>query len=91
MLGFIDKPPRNSILTQALCTPSKIGGRPAWIATKGLPSTRCDKCKSELCFVGQVYANLDALDDFHRMLYIFACVSGKCIGTQCFKVYRGLV
>jgi hypothetical protein len=44
-----------------------------------------------LCFVGQVYANLDALDDFHRMLYIFACVSDKCIGTQCVKVYRGLV
>lgn len=75
MLGFIDKPPINSLLTQAMLTPSKIGGRPAWIATKGLPNTICQKCKQPLLFLGQVYANLDALEDFHRMLYVFACVS----------------
>jgi hypothetical protein len=25
------------------------------------------------------------------MLYVFACVSPKCIGTQCFRVFRALV
>lgn len=44
MLGFIDKPPINSVITQAICTPSKIGGKPAWIATRNLPSTTCTKC-----------------------------------------------
>ena len=91
MLGFIDKPPHNSLLTQAMLTPSKIGGKPAWIATKGLPSTDCQVCHQPLLFLGQVYANLDALDDFHRMLYVFACVSEKCIGTQCVRVFRALV
>lgn len=42
-------------------------------------------------FIGQVYANLDALYDFHRMLYVFACVSSSCIGGQCVRVFRCLV
>ena len=44
-----------------------------------------------MCFVGQVYANLDALENFHRMLYVFACVSEKCVNNQCFRVFRALV
>ena len=92
MLGFIDKPPKNSLITQAKCVPSKIGGTPAWIATKGIPSTNCDKCKTPLCFIGQLYANLDALEEFHRMLYVFACVSEQCIGKpNCVRVFRALV
>ena len=34
---------------------------------------------------------MDALEDFHRMLYVFACVSEKCIATQCVRVFRALV
>lgn len=52
MLGFIETTPANSLITQAMCTPSKIGGSPAWIATKGIPSTTCEKCKTPLCFIG---------------------------------------
>ena len=34
---------------------------------------------------------MDALEDFHRMLYVFACVSENCIATQCVRVFRALV
>ena len=32
----------------------------------------------------QIYANIDdpACDHVHRMLYVFVCLSEKCIGTQ---------
>ena len=39
----------------------------------------------------QVYANIDLpeCDDYHRMLYVFLCLSEKCINSQkalrCFK------
>ena len=92
MLGFIEKPPTNSLITQAMCVPSKIGGTPAWIATKGIPNTSCNECKTQLCFIAQLYANLDALEEFHRMLYVFACVSEQCIGKpNCVRVFRALV
>ena len=62
-------------------TPSKIGGMPAWISPVSIPQDiqRCEKCGHKLCFVGQVYANLDHLEDYHRMLYMFVCVSEQCI------------
>jgi len=32
------------------------------------------------------------MDDYHRMLYIFLCVSEKCIGTQrAVRVFRCIV
>ena len=75
VLGFTEEP-KNTLLTLPLFTPSKIGGRPAWICPEGVPDTsRCELCGTPLCFVGQIYANLDHLEDFHRMLYMFACVS----------------
>ena len=39
----------------------------------------------------QIYANIDSeqFDQYHRMLYVFCCLSEKCIGTQgairCYK------
>ena len=44
-----------------------------------------------------MYANLvetkhNILDDYHRMLYVFACLSDKCISkSDCVQVYRAIV
>jgi len=52
----------------------------------------CQRCSTPLCFIAQVYANLDHLVDFHRMLYLFACISPQCIKrSDCVKAYRCVV
>lgn len=39
----------------------------------------------------QLYANIDEEDHkYLRMLYVFVCISPKCINkSDCVKVYRG--
>ena len=78
-LGFAVEP-KNKLITKAEFTPSKIGGDPAWIAPP-VPEDKliCEKCSTPYCFIAQVYANLDHLEDYHRMLYLFACVGPQCI------------
>jgi len=42
----------------------------------------------------QLYANIDetSMDEFHRMLYVFACLSDDCISTaRAVKVFQGVV
>lgn len=42
----------------------------------------------------QLYANLndDRYEDYHRMLYVFVCISEKCIGTQnAVKVFKCVI
>ena len=59
----------------------------------GIPSAQltCDKCSTPYCFIGQIYSNLDHLEDYHRMLYLFACVSPQCIKlSNCVKAFRGI-
>ena len=91
-LGFAEEP-RNSLITRAEFTPSKIGGNPAWINKKGIPDAQltCNQCSTPYCFIGQVYSNLEHLPDYHRMLYLFACVSPQCIKrSDCVKAFRGV-
>ena len=74
-LGFAEKA-KNKLITRAEFTPSKMGGEPAWIAP-GMTEEKliCERCGTPLCFIAQVYSNLEHLGDFHRMLYLFACIS----------------
>ena len=67
-----------------------MGGAAAWISEKGKPLDRCGHCQYKQTFLMQLYANLDEEDpDLHRMLYVFACLSPQCIGTErAIKVYR---
>ena len=92
VLGFKEEP-KNSLLTMAEFTPSKFGGKPAWISPEGIPDVKnCERCGTRLCFVAQLYANLDHLQDSHRMLYLFACVSDKCINRpDTFTAYRCII
>lgn len=67
-----------------------MGGAPAWITERGKPADRCSHCQYKLTFLLQLYANLDEEDpDLHRMIYVFACLSPQCIGTErAIKVFR---
>lgn len=74
IIGVCDYP-SNSLLTTSQFTPSKIGGLPANISPLPAQASKCEKCGTKLTFVGQLYANVAELFEFHRMIYIFACVS----------------
>ena len=61
--------------------PSKIGGKPAWLSLKNIPSIKsilCKKCNTQRIFLMQVYAENDKECCFHRTLFIFVCKSEKC-------------
>jgi pre-rRNA-processing protein TSR4 len=59
--------------------PSKVGGRPAWLDPRRLPSPedlRCSVDGSTMRFLLQVYAPVEEQPDaFHRTMFVF--VSGK--------------
>jgi hypothetical protein len=74
--------PTNSLLTQPMFTPSKVGGFAANISPLPHSAKVCHICKTNLTFLAQVYANVEGLPDFHRIIYVFTCLSEKCIGTQ---------
>jgi len=62
--------------------PSKIGGKPAWLDLKNLPSpseTRCSHCTSPLKFLLQLYSP-DSMHQFafHRTLFMFICTNSPC-------------
>lgn len=93
VLGFAIEP-KNQLVLQPEYTPSKIGGHPAWISPKSIPSQWCPHCDYKMTFLLQLYANIEEskFDDFHRMLYVFTCLSEKCIGTQnAIKCYSAIV
>jgi len=91
VLGFLEpEPPKNSLITTGKFLPNKVGGAPAWITERGIPADKCEHCHYKLTFLMQLYSNIDEEDpDYHRMLYVFACLSPQCIGTErAIRVYR---
>lgn len=80
-LGFVKKTALWKLRSKFF--PSKIGGKPSWLALKKLPEPSdltCKTCCNPLVFLLQVYANIDDRDDtFHRTIYVFMCSRGKCI------------
>uniref|UniRef100_A0A6M2DPR9 Putative programmed cell death protein n=1 Tax=Xenopsylla cheopis TaxID=163159 RepID=A0A6M2DPR9_XENCH len=62
--------------------PSKVGGKPAWLSLKDLPSSeslQCDLCKEPTVFLCQVYAPIEDKDEcFHRTIFTFICTNGLC-------------
>ena len=92
-LGFVEKTP--GWLLASRFFPSKVGGKPAWLDLKNLPTseeTSCQKCGNPLVFLLQVYANLDNDPKcFHRVIFVFMCSDSNCHQTQDsspFKVFR---
>lgn len=79
-LGFVEKTPAWNLRSKFF--PSKVGGYPAWLALKGLPSNEklsCKKCSNPLAFLCQLYApHHDKLRCFHRTVFVFVCRNPKC-------------
>ena len=92
-LGFVEDTP--GWLLASRFFRSKVGGKPAWLDLKNLPTseeTSCQKCGNPLVFLLQLYANLD-IDPkcFHRVIFVFMCSDSNCHQTQDsspFKVFR---
>ena len=83
--------PVNRLLMQPMFTPSKVGGPCASISPLPPAARECEKCGTSLTFLCQLYANVPDLDDFHRILYLFACLSQQCINTQCIRAFREII
>ncbi|XP_056134893.1 programmed cell death protein 2 isoform X2 [Lampris incognitus] len=75
--------------------PSKVGGRPAWLSLRDLPSfpeVECEICRLPMAFLLQVYAPIPGQDrSFHRTLFLFCCKTPDCYtrnDNKCMKVFR---
>ena len=74
--------PTNNLVTQPMFTPSKVGGFCANISPLPVIAQICPICATSLTFMLQLYANVNEHPaDLHRLIYVFACLSDKCIGT----------
>lgn len=92
-LGFVEKISEYWKL-QSKFFPSKVGGKPAWLNLKDLPTPseiECDYCKDPCFFLLQIYAPNDDPNCFHRTIFIFVCKNPDCSRTNergNFKVFR---
>ena len=79
-LGFVNDVGETpaELLTSAFF-PSKVGGRPAWLAQPGPSRVECPSCHDVLSFAFQVYAPGDGADAFHRTLFFFVCTKESCL------------
>lgn len=79
-LGFIEPESSGWKLSSAFFA-SKVGGHPAWLDLKDLPSVaemRCPSCDLSTQFLLQIYAPLDEGAAFHRAIFIFICSRKQC-------------
>ncbi|KAK0161383.1 hypothetical protein PV327_009859 [Microctonus hyperodae] len=62
--------------------PNKVGGKPAWLDLKDLPSAKyveCKSCKNPCIFLCQIYAPYENNENaFHRTIFIFICKNDDC-------------
>uniref|UniRef100_UPI00358FDA81 programmed cell death protein 2 isoform X3 n=1 Tax=Myxine glutinosa TaxID=7769 RepID=UPI00358FDA81 len=81
VLGFLERPEEQWRLTSAHF-PSKVGGKPAWLALDPLPGRSelaCRRCGKPCVFLLQVYAPLSEKEHcFHRVLFFFICQDTDC-------------
>lgn len=76
LLGYEDEPISDKDKPSLNHTINKIGGLPNWPATE-IAITPCPLCGQNRPLIVQIYAPLDN-SQFHRTLYIFACLNGPC-------------
>lgn len=93
VLGFLEEVEPWRLLSPQF--PSKVGGKPAWLSQKGLPSLselECEICHLPMAFLLQVYAPLSGQDKcFHRTIFLFCCKTPECYSrndNRCMKVFR---
>eukprot|EP01067_Filipodium_phascolosomae_P006260 Filipodium_phascolosomae@DN4520_c0_g1_i1.p1 len=86
LLGVLEKVKNQTILHRR-CFPSKVGGKPAWLNPKSLPSLKnlaCDSCGRLMTFLLQIHANTSEKRCFLRTQHVFCCRNCK----DSFKSYR---
>ncbi|CAL1603920.1 unnamed protein product [Knipowitschia caucasica] len=93
ILGFVEEVEPWRLLSSQF--PSKIGGKPAWLCQKGLPTLpqlECEICHLPMAFLLQVYAPISGQEKcFHRTLFLFCCKTPECYSStdsRCMKVFR---
>lgn len=93
VLGFLEE--AEPWRLQSPQFPSKVGGKPAWLSQRGLPSLpglECEICRLPMAFLLQVYAPISGQDtSFHRTLFLFCCKTHECYtcnDSRCMKVFR---
>lgn len=93
VLGFLEEAEAWRLLSPQF--PSKVGGKPAWLSQKGLPSgseLECGICRQPMVFLLQLYAPTSSQDTcFHRTLFVFCCKTPECYtsnNSTCMKVFR---
>ncbi|KAF7669380.1 hypothetical protein LDENG_00193130 [Lucifuga dentata] len=93
VMGFLEE--AEPWRLQAPQFPSKVGGKPAWLSQRGLPSVpglECEICRLPMAFLLQVYAPISGQDrSFHRTLFLLCCKTPECYTPNdscCIKVFR---
>ena len=90
-LGFVEDDFEPNELTSCFF-PSKVGGKPSWLALTGLPTNvKCANCEKHCAFMMQIYCPItDQARCFHRSLFAFVCKDPLCYKTQnaCVKIFR---
>ncbi|XP_073321093.1 programmed cell death protein 2 [Pagrus major] len=96
VLGFLEEAEPWRLLSPQF--PSKVGGKPAWLSQRGLPSLpelECEICRLPMAFLMQVYAPISGQDrSFHRTLFLFCCKTHECYtcnDSRCVKVFRSQI
>jgi len=79
-LGFVEGGTDTWKLTSPFF-PSKVGGKPAWLNLRDVPTAstiKCRSCDGPMRFLLQIYAPLGAEPKAHRSIFIFVCTEQKC-------------
>ena len=66
-IGFLEE--KSSWLLHPKFFPSKVGGKPAWLNLKDLPSPNeliCKKCNDPMVFLSQVYYYYDEAHNYSQ-------------------------
>ena len=88
-LGFVERVENPVVLTSPFF-PSKVGGKPAWLALTGLPTQiLCRNCEKPLIFLLQVYvpSEDEKSPSYHRTVFVFCCRNGACYKSNCNKSF----
>ncbi|CAL8243494.1 unnamed protein product [Lota lota] len=93
VLGFVEEAEPWELRSPQF--PSKVGGKPAWLGYRDVPSLpglECDICQLPMAFLLQVYAPISGQErSFHRTLFLFCCKTPECYSrndSSCMKVFR---
>uniref|UniRef100_A0A8C5BKX1 MYND-type domain-containing protein n=1 Tax=Gadus morhua TaxID=8049 RepID=A0A8C5BKX1_GADMO len=90
ILGFVEEAEAWELRSPQF--PSKVGGKPAWLGYRDVPSLpglECDICQLPMVFLLQVYAPISGQErSFHRALFLFCCKTPECYSRLRYQLPR---